>query len=605
MTTLICDIETDGLDTRKCGVWLVCTKDIATGEKRTFHFNSYNKDLRGDAVELQTYLNTCDKIIGHNIINFDMRILRRVVPPFNPSIKVIDTLILSRLFNFYRDGGHSLEAYAKKLGGVQKVENEVWDKYEPIIEQRCLTDVEINHLVYKEMIKEFNQLKQERFDYNLAVKIEMKFAEHMALQETTGVAFDKEAAIKLQEQLTKQLEQLDFDIAGHLPPKVIRGKENYKVYLKNGEYAADIKKYWGEDYQIVQGPFTKISWSSLNLNSSDQVKSYLFSLGWEPDTWNYKKDKITKKPIEINGRYVKTSPQITIESLETLKGVHGEAFKQRAKSKHRLDLITGLLEKLRDDGRLSAEMNTLGAATSRTTHRIVTNIPKNQPEVFLGKECRSLFIASPGRVLVGCDASALEARIFAHYINDYLFTKELLDGDIHSINRDIWNLPKTPKGRQLAKNGFYALIYGAGKARLKQTMERDAETVRQEFEDAWPAYKILKNRVDIAARRGYIKAIDGRKVPVKVQYKALNYLIQSADSIIMKYALCLARKKAMFKELPVINMHDEFVFETSPEYAESVGKILKESIIEAGKFFNLNCPLDGEYKISQTWAGTH
>ena len=76
----------------------------------------------------------------------------------------------------------------------------------------------------------------------------------------------------------------------------------------------------------------------------------------------------------------------------------------------------------------------------------------------MGKECRELFIAREGYKLVGCDASGLELRCLAHYMNDSDYTNEILNGDIHTKNQQMAGL----KTRAEAKRFIYAFNYGGG-----------------------------------------------------------------------------------------------------------------------------------------------
>ena len=76
----------------------------------------------------------------------------------------------------------------------------------------------------------------------------------------------------------------------------------------------------------------------------------------------------------------------------------------------------------------------------------------------------------------------------------------------------------------------------------------------------------------------------------------------------MKKALVLFNDKIKANKWPVkfvANVHDEFQFECHPDIAELVGKAAKQSIIDAGTYFKLRCPLDGEYKVGQSWRDTH
>jgi DNA polymerase I-like protein with 3'-5' exonuclease and polymerase domains len=65
-------------------------------------------------------------------------------------------------------------------------------------------------------------------------------------------------------------------------------------------------------------------------------------------------------------------------------------------------------------------------------------------------------------VLVGCDASSLELRCLAHYMRDDDYTKEVVEGDIHTANQKAAGL----ETRDQAKTFIYAFIYGAGAAKI-------------------------------------------------------------------------------------------------------------------------------------------
>ena len=120
--------------------------------------------------------------------------------------------------------------------------------------------------------------------------------------------------------------------------------------------------------------------------------------------------------------------------------------------------------------------------------------------------------------------------------------------------------------------------------------------------------KKLIDKVGKYAEKGYVPGLDGRKIWVRSEHAALNSLLQGAGAIVMKKALeifyrrCRANK---WEVKLVANVHDEFQFETRPAIAEIVGEAAKQSIIDAGEYFKLRCPLDGEYKIGKSWKETH
>jgi hypothetical protein len=93
-------------------------------------------------------------------------------------------------------------------------------------------------------------------------------------------------------------------------------------------------------------------------------------------------------------------------------------------------------ERLAYDGRLGAGASGY-TPTFRKKHSTVVNLPKADGKVVYGTEIRSLFRAKrPGYVLVGYDASGLEARVEAHYTKGYpggeAYAYDLIEGDIHT-----------------------------------------------------------------------------------------------------------------------------------------------------------------------------
>jgi DNA polymerase I-like protein with 3'-5' exonuclease and polymerase domains len=85
-------------------------------------------------------------------------------------------------------------------------------------------------------------------------------------------------------------------------------------------------------------------------------------------------------------------------------------------------------------------------------------------------------------------------------------------------------------------------------------------------------------------------------------------LLQGAGAIVMKQALVLLDEVLKLNDMEykfVANIHDEWQIEAPKCHADKVGKLAVDSIIKAGTFFNLRCPLDGEYKIGGNWSETH
>ena len=366
---------------------------------------------------------------------------------------------------------------------------------------------------------------------------------------------------------------------------------------------------------LVEGPFCRIKYEPINLNSSDQVKSYLLSKGWQPTEWNTKKE----------GREViRTSPKLTEDSFDSVEGEIPRLLTRRAVLVHRQRLLkntrkdgeeTGWLNSLRDDGRLEARGLPLATNTGRYRHSVVVNVPN--AHAIYGADIRSLFIAPSGRKFVGVDAAALEARIQAHYVYPFKGGKELaellLNGDIHTENQQLWEMPE----RNDAKSPYYALMYGAQPQKLADTMGCSLKVAERRYEDFWGKYTALSEFRETITnvwesrggkKGGYLKGLDGRKLFARSPHALVNLMFQSGGSIVVKLATVLTDiwcEKMKLDSVQVIHMHDEFQRETAERDTEMVKTIALKAFEEAGKYFNMNVPILGDVKIGQNWYETH
>ena len=149
---LVFDLEANGLydDKPDCKaadtIWCIVTKDTNN--------NILKFSTESDNIEVGiAFLEQADVLIGHNIIDYDLRLLKKIYTNFSPKGKIFDTMILSQLLNPDRKGGHSLAQYGEEQG-ISKPEHEDWSKFSPEMLHRCTQDVEINHKVYDYLMKE-------------------------------------------------------------------------------------------------------------------------------------------------------------------------------------------------------------------------------------------------------------------------------------------------------------------------------------------------------------------------------------------------------------------------------------------------------------------
>jgi len=150
MTTTCMDIEANGIED-VTQVWCYCSQNI------TDVGGALSVDYEDDLFvkKIQRDLDKTNVLIGHHIIKYDLPVLEDVLG-ITYTREVFDTLIMSQLLNPDRPGGHSLAAWAKKLRR-KKVEHDEWDRYSPEMLHRCEEDVDINVLIYYELLKEMER----------------------------------------------------------------------------------------------------------------------------------------------------------------------------------------------------------------------------------------------------------------------------------------------------------------------------------------------------------------------------------------------------------------------------------------------------------------
>ena len=148
---VICDCETDGLLDTCSKVWCVSYLDIPTKQVKSFYEGGpngspYESTHKGLANKVETF-------VGHNFIHFDRVVFDRFLGIRIEWPRIRDTLVLSRLFNVKREGGHSLENFERLLG-YHKREHEDWSCFSEDMLKRCEQDVRLNYKVREFLLRE-------------------------------------------------------------------------------------------------------------------------------------------------------------------------------------------------------------------------------------------------------------------------------------------------------------------------------------------------------------------------------------------------------------------------------------------------------------------
>ena len=337
-------------------------------------------------------------------------------------------------------------------------------------------------------------------------------------------------------------------------------------------------------------PLTRKKLLEFNLGSRKQIGEYLIDFGWKPERFTP-----TGQPIVDEGTLKK------IEHIEEAKLIADYLLFQK-----RIAQISSWIDELKDN-RVHGRVIPNGTITGRMTHRNpnMAQVP-NLGSPF-GKECRACFTVPENYKLVGIDASGLELRMIAHYMADDSYINEVLHGDIHTTNQELAGL----QTRDQAKTFIYALVYGAGDAKIGKIAKgniKKGKELKERFFKNLPALRKLRDKVQMAASRGFLLGIDRRKIYVRSPHSALNTLLQGSGAIVMKQAMINLYeliKLNTYDAKFVANIHDEWQLQVKESQAESVGRVGVECIEKVTEQFKMRCDLTGEYKIGGNWSETH
>ena len=552
---LIIDVETNGLlntldkSNEVSKIFCIVTKDLGTGEIVTYTQEECYTNFKPSS-------NTI--FIGHNILSYDLRVLAKILNYRHPASKCIDTLILSQLFNPIRDGGNSLAAWGERLG-FPKMPSPNFDSYSDNMLEYCINDVQLTAKLYEHLI--INEKKKVSDE---SIRREHIFRYYMDQQERNGFYFDLPFATTFLARLTDESIDIEHKLQEIFPPEIIQLKTKTK-----------------------EKPF--------NPASRKQIAERLIEKGWKPVL------KTEKGNIIVNE-----------DVLAKVKGIpESEAILKYLLLQKRASQVKSWIKFCNEDtSRIHGRIKTLGTVSTRCSH-LDPNVAQT-PATYspYGEECRTCWTIpdSKNYTLLGCDASQLELRVLAHYMKDKKYIHQILHGDIHTTNQQMAGL----ETRDQAKTFIYALIYGAGAAKIGYIMNKSAkhgQATKNKFLQNVPALSALLEKVHTAAdNTGKVRGLDGRYFHVRSLHSSLNVLIQGGGAIICKEWLIQIMKEINELQLdakPVANIHDEIQFEVRKEDAEKLGDITKTCMKKVERILMLDCPLDSEYKIGTTWAMTH
>lgn len=614
MRPVVFDIETTGLDVDTVDVHCMVIRE--PGEPPMLVRPG---EIRAGVEHLNTLLDQGYTIAGHNVVEFDIPILQRF--GLRPRAgQVYDTLVASRAaypgqllrqldFAFLakhpelaedlqprHHGAHSLKQWGLRLGCPKDDYDGGWERFSEEMLAYNAQDVDTNIVLLEKL--------RDRIPDEAAL-VETQVAEILRRQRLVGVAFNVDAAQSLVVQLAARRAELTAELRKAFPAWYVpdgtqvpkRTQESRKV--GPGE----------EGYRNVREgcAYTKTKLQEFNPGSADHIADRLTKLhGWKPGNYTDSGKVSVTEAVLADLRYPVAPLLVEYQQVQKILGFIAEGN-------------NGWL-KLERDGRIHGRVLPTGTVTTRMSHQNPNLGQVPSPKKPYGKECRQLFVASPGKVLVGADASGLQLRMLGHYLAPYdggAFAQAVLDdphtymmkgtGIIHRDYQKTWTYAKL-FGAQALKLG--TIILDDRAAAGEKIPLSKARALGRASERALAQYMTgldeLERKLGAAAERGYLLSLDRRRVPVLSEHRALNTLLMSAEAVLMKHALVLAAPAVYARGGEfVLNVHDEWQVECEPGQAEGVGEVLTAAMRNAGLELGLRCQIDAEYHVGATWADTH
>lgn len=649
---VVCDIETNDLLEKLDTVHSLVLRDMETDSvfSCTNSAPGYNSIEEGLSL-----LSEADKIYGHNILDFDIPALRKLYPKWKYKGKPCDTLVVARFrwahiketdFELFRKGRlpgemigrHSLEAWGCRMGilkGSYGKREDAWKEWSPEMQQYCERDT----LVNRELVLRIRRAGVPP----QAVECEQELSLYLSQQERNGFPFDKAAAIDLSASLIKRRQDLSVVLINEFGNFLVRNGKS-KIAKVNRRLTVNGVKHTG---YVAGAEYQNLKEVQFNPGSRKHIAFRLMTqYGWKPTVFTEESNEPEISETTLSGINLPCAPQL-LEYLKTAKhlGMMYESKKGKAWMQiMRNDSpwggkLTGLFH-------IHGRINQSGAVTHRATHKDpnmsqVPTVEKSKAGVILlgleggwGFESRSLFRVPVARdgdewLQLGADASGLELRCLAHFMGIYdggEYAKILLEGDIHAVNQKAAGLDT----RAQAKTFIYALLYGAGDAKLgsivapfasEEEQAAIGNRLRKQFFKNLPALKYLSDAVQQKTKKhggpGYLIGLDKRRIYVRHDHAALNSLLQCAGALICKHWIVEYNRRMMIEfktphgggwNHPWAAMswsHDEIQNAVRKSIADRAAKIAVESIEAMTGKFNFRCPLTGEAKLGRNWAETH
>lgn len=667
MKRFLYDTESDGFVATSTVIHCISIRDVDTKEHWSFGPDQIEAAL--------AKLNEADVVIGHNIQRHDNKLIKKLYGfDFRQEVKFIDTMIVARVkFPNVKEtdvdlvrtgkmpagkkyqGKHSLGAWGYRLGehkgdysqireaealaaGITDplaVARYVWGTYTKDMHEYMDQDTLTN-------LKLFWHLDPDHYSI-AAIELEHRIAIVCDAMEQAGVPFDIEKAKALHVELITEKAKVE--------DALVKQFGSWEVHHKTL-----IPKRDNKARGYVKGvPVKQYKTVTFNPGSRDNIAKVLIDRGWKP----------TKFTDGGKPQFDEEVLQSVVIQYPEMAGIDRYLMLDKRLSQL-ADGKQAWLTAVQDDGRIHGVTSPMGTATSRAAHFLpnLGQVP-NMASPY-GPQCRELFHAPRGWKFLGADMSGLELRGLGHYLaplDGGKYMQTVISGDIHWTNacamglasgdRDKHNDLHTVIREDGSKRFIYAYVYGAGGEKCGEIIHdccvkakrdcgaegealynkffvksdgslRDLKSVgnqvRNKFTSSISGFAKLKENI----QRQYdwckghnmlpwVFGLDKRKIPIRSEHSALNFLIQSCGAILCKRWGCDVYEDLCSKYkwgwdgdfVMVLWVHDEYQIICREGLEEEIGKIVVEHARAAGLPYEFRGPLDSQAKSGSSWRDTH
>jgi DNA polymerase-1 len=397
---------------------------------------------------------------------------------------------------------------------------------------------------------------------------------------------------------------------------IVRKMEERGIRI-NRDLLKELSKKYRAGLEILEKKIWNEAGGEFNINSPKQLGEFLFDkLGLKVKN---------QKKTSLGARSTKESE---LEKMRDMHPVVPMIFEYRELAKLLSTYIDAIPPLLDQNDRLHTHFLQSGTTTGRMASQEpnLQNIPVKSG---LGRAIREAFIAEEGFKLVALDYSQIELRIAAFLSGDQKLIEIFKKGeDVHaSVASFVFRVPTekvTPEMRRRAKVINFGIIYGMGVLALKQNLGSTREEAQKFLDDYFSTFSTLADYLERVkeqtAEKGYTETLFGRRryfegIKSKISYikaqaerMAINAPIQGTGADIIKLAMVrvqehLENKKLEKDVFPLLQAHDELIYEIREEKAEEVAKKVKrimESVVDIKDTKGI--PMKVETHIGENWG---